>query len=74
MAYARRRRRSARGSYTGGRSSYRARSARAAPRRRSRRVSRRSASPRTIRIVVQTVGASPVNGVQSSVQPLRAQF
>lgn len=74
MAYARRRRRTTRGSYSRGRSSYRASSARAAPRRRSRRVSRRSSSPRTIRIVVQTVGASPVNGVQSSVQPLRAQF
>lgn len=74
MAYARRSRRTTRGAYSGRRSSYRARSTRAAPRRRSRRMSGRSGGGRTIRIVVQTVGASPVSGVQSSVQPLRAQF
>ena len=58
------------------RTGYSARSSRyAAPRRRSvsrRRSTARRSSPRTIRIVVQTVGASPTN--QSSVVPLRAQF
>lgn len=46
---------------------------RAPTRRRSvRRGRSRSASPRTVRIVVQTVGATPVG--QSSVSPLRAMF
>jgi len=47
----------------------------AAPRRRTvsrRRSSSRSGGGRTIRIVVQTVGATPTN--QASVVPLRAQF
>lgn len=71
MAYRRRRStRSTRGrtSYSRGRS-YTARRPRRSTGRRRSSVSRR---PQTVRIVVQTVGASPSN--QSSVVPLRAMF
>lgn len=57
----------------GRRASYSRGRARAAPRRR-RAVSRRRSggSARTVRIVVQTVGAAPTG--QASVMPLRAMF
>jgi len=71
MAYRRRptRRTSRATGYSRGRNYSRSR-VRAAPRRRSRRV---SGGSRTIRLVVQTVAASPVTP-QASVQPLRAMF
>lgn len=74
MAYRRRRAsrsRTSRASYSARGRSYAGRRTRRAPARR-RRVSR-SGGGRTVRIVVQTVGASPVTG-QSSVVPLRAMF
>ena len=71
MAY-RRRSTSRRRSYSGIRSGYRSRATRPTRRRRTRTVSRRSSS-RTVRIVVQTVGASPANN-QSAVVPLRSMF
>lgn len=71
MAYRRRRttrRSSARTGYSRGRS-YSARRTRRPARGRRSSVSRR---PQTVRIVVQTVGATPSS--QSSVVPLRAMF
>lgn len=71
MAYRRRRttrRSSARTGYSRGRT-YTARRSRRTTRSRRSSVSRR---PQTVRIVVQTVGATPTN--QSSVVPLRAMF
>lgn len=72
MAY-RRRSSTRRRSYTRGRTTYRSRASRPARRGRTRRVSSRRGSPRTIRIVVQTVGTSPTTN-QSQVAPLRAMF
>lgn len=71
MAY-RRRTSARRRTYSRGRSSYRTRATRTTRRGSTRRVSRRS-TPRTIRIVVQTVPASTVSN-QSAVAPLRAMF
>ena len=71
MAYRRRRstrRTSGRTSYSRGRA-YSARRTRRPTRSRRSSVSRR---PQTVRIVVQTVGATPSN--QSSIVPLRAMF
>lgn len=71
MAYGRRRstrRTAGRTSYSRGRT-YSARRTRRPSRSRRSSVSRR---PQTVRIVVQTVGATPTN--QASVVPLRAMF
>jgi len=71
MAYRRRTAsRTRRASSSTRRGSYSRSRTRAPARRRSRRV---SSSPRTVRIVVQTVGASPVTP-QATVQPMRAMF
>ena len=62
--------RTRRASGSSGRRSYGRSRTRTPTRRRSRRV---SASPRTIRIVVQTAATSPQTA-QSTVMPMRAQF
>lgn len=51
----------------------RGRAIRAPARRSTRRVSSRSSRPQTVKIVVQTVGASPV-AAQTEKQPMRARF
>lgn len=68
--YYRRRARSTSYRYGARRSTYRSRYSRSRSRR---RVSRRSSS-RTVRIVVQTVAASPTSMGMKSIQPVRARF
>ena len=72
MAYNQRRRYSPRSRYARG---YSSRYRRARPARRSRRTyARRSSGSRTIRLVVQTVAASPVALGMKGAYPVRAQF
>lgn len=76
MAYPRRRRFSSRSRYSRGYGSrYRARSSYGRSRGRRRSTSRRrSSGTRTIRLVVQTVAASPVALGMKGAVPVRARF
>lgn len=75
MAYPRRRRYTAARARTGYRTRASSRYTRRAPVRRRRSVARRrAASPRTIRLVIQTVAASPLAIGMKGAQPVRRMF
>lgn len=74
MAYGRRSRSTRRSSGASRGRSYGTRSRRAPARKSRRRVSRSSGGSRTVRLVIQTVAASPQSQGQATNVPLRAMF